>query len=278
MRNDPTLRRLIPVTPLRHFYDRLRDFESQSFHREALRECLRRPDQLQKLIAASVRHFGLYDNREETFHDRIPGLTAARAENSDLANRTLRLMALGAVGVPSHPALELKFDFVDYDVSPIRTTESEFENGIPATGSGRGGVDALLAARDGRLPIIGELKADTDRNPFLGFIQSLTYAVELSSTSQRSRLEAAYPKRFAWPERGPYIDIALLLIRYPNDPAKVEFLKLVRGLVEKLAVPDTPFSHLVRRVLCLRTEMTTPESVEFAVEFVVPGSVTPPSG
>lgn len=276
MRNDPTLRRLIPVTQLRHFYDRLRDFESQSFHREAVRECLRRPDQLQKLIAASVRHFGLYDNREETFHERTPGLTVTRTENSDLANRTLGLLARGAVGVPSHP--ELKFDFVDYEVSPIRTTGSEFENGIPATRSGRGGVDALLAARIDRLPIIGELKADTDRNPFLGFIQSLTYAVELSTPAQRSRLAAAYPDRFAWPEHGPYIDIALLLIRYPSDPGKLEFLHWVRGLVEQLAVPDTPFSHLVRRVSCLRTEMTTPEYAEFTVDFVVPDSVTPPSG
>ncbi len=276
MRNDPTLRRLIPLTPLRHFYDRLRDFESLSFHREALRECLRRPDRLQKLIAASVRHFGMYDNREETFHERITGLTAARTENDDLANRTLGLLARGEVGVPSYP--EFEFDFVDYEVSPIRTTGSEFENGVPATRSGRGGVDALLAARIDRLPVIGELKADTDRNPFLGFIQSLTYAVELSTPAQRWRLAAAYPGRFAWPEGGPYIDIALLLIRYPEDPGKLEFLHSVRGLVERLAVPDTPFTHLVRRVLCLRTEMTTPDHAVFTVEFVVPGSVTPPSG
>ena len=47
MRTDPALKRLIPLTPLRHFYDRLRDFVSDSFHREAARECLRRPDRLQ---------------------------------------------------------------------------------------------------------------------------------------------------------------------------------------------------------------------------------------
>ena len=125
---------------------------------------------------------------------------------------------------------------------------------------------------------VGEEMLDPDRNPFPGFIQSLTYAVEISTPAQRSRLAAAYPGRFAWPEGGPYIDIALLLIRYPNEPGKVEFLHSVRGLVEQLAVPDTPFSQLVRRVLCLRTEVTTPECAEFVVEFVVPGSVTPSSG
>ena len=67
MRHDPSLKRLIPLTPLRHFYDRLRDFCSDSFHREAARECLRRPDRLQELVAESVSHFGLYDNQEEPF-------------------------------------------------------------------------------------------------------------------------------------------------------------------------------------------------------------------
>ncbi len=276
MRNDPALRRLIALTPLRHFYARLRDFEGQSFHREAAAECVRRPDRLQELIAESVRHFGLYDNREEAFHDRVSGLTPARTRSGDLANRTLGLMALGAVSVPKQPALE--FDFVDYEVSPIRTTGSQFEDGTSGKHSGAGGIDALLATRSDRLPVIGELKADTDRNPFLGLIQSLTYAVELSSPPQRSRLAAAYPGRFAWPEGGPYIDIGLLLIRYPNDPGKAEFLHLVRRLVERLAVPDSAFSKLVRRVVCFRTEMVAIDHAEFEVEFVIPGLATPPSG
>lgn len=276
MRDDPALRRLIPLTPLRHFYDRLRDFVSDSFHREAARECLRRPDRVQELVAASVRHFELYDNRGEPFHDRGPGLTRARGENGDVANRTLSVMARGAVSVPSHP--ELEFDFVDYEISPIRTTGSEFENGTPGTRSGRGGLDALLANRTDRLPVVGELKADTDRNPFLGLIQSLTYAVELSTPAQRSRLATSYPGRFAWPDAGPYIDIVLLLIRYPNDPAHAEFLDLVRGLVGRLAVPGTPFTRMVRRVACLRTDLNLPDRAEFAVEFVLPTGATRPTG
>lgn len=276
MRSDPTLRPLIPLTPLRHFYDRLRDFESRAFHREAARECVRRPDRVQELIAASVRHFELYDNRDEGFHDRSPGLTGARGENGDLANRTLSLMARGAASVPSHP--ELEFEFVDYEISPIRTTGSEFEDGTPGTRSGRGGVDVLLANRAGRLPAVGELKADTDRNPFLGLIQELTYAVELSTPAQRVRLAAAYPNRFRWPEAGPFIDVVLFLIRYPSDPGHAEFLELIRKLASRLAGPDTPFSRLVRRVVCLGTDMNTSEGADLAVRFVAPTAVTRPSG
>ena len=95
-------------------------------------------------------------------------------------------------------------------------------------------------------------------------------AVELSTPSQRTRLAAAYPGRFTWTDEGPYIDIDLLLIRYPNDAAHSEFLELVRGLVERLAVPGTPFSKLVRRVVCLQTDMNLSDRAEFSVEFVVP--------
>jgi hypothetical protein len=39
------------------------------------------------------------------------------------------------------------------------------------------GWTCSLASRDDQLLIVGEVKADTDHNPFLGLIQSLTYAV-----------------------------------------------------------------------------------------------------
>ena len=276
MRSDPALKRLIPLTPLRHFYDRLRDFVSDSFHREAARECLRRPDRLQDLIAASVAHFGLYDNRDEPFRPAPGGLTPARSGNADLANRLLGLIAAGSTTVPSRP--ELEFDFVDYEVSPVRTTGSEFENGDSGKSSGKGGIDVLLANRVDRLPAVGELKADTDRNPFLGFIQSLRYAVELSTPAQRARLAKSYPDRFAWPETGPGIDICLLLVRYPDDPPHAEFLNLVRGIVERLAVPGSPFTALVRRLVCLHTDMASSDRAEFRVAFATPGGTTPPTG
>ncbi|OWK37380.1 hypothetical protein FRUB_06500 [Fimbriiglobus ruber] len=189
-----------------------------------------------------------------------------------MANRLLASIACGATTVLSQPDLE--FDFVDYEVSPIRTTKSEFENGRQARNTG--GIDALLANRVDRLPAVGELKANTDRNPFLGFIQSLTYAVELSTPAQRARLDRSYPGRFAWPDTGPVIDICLLLIRYPDDRPHSEFLDLVRQIVEKLAVPGSPFTSIVRRVTCFHTNMDTVDRAEFRVAFTLPAGITPP--
>ena len=201
-------------------------------------------------------------------------MTAARSENADPANRLLGLIANGATTVPTRPDLE--FDFVDYEVSPVRTTRSEFENGQAATKTGKGGIDVLLANRVDRLPAVGELKANTDRNPFLGFIQSLTYAVELSTPAQRARLDRSYPGRFAWPDTGPVIDICLLLIRYPDDRPHTEFLDLVRQIVEKLAVPGSPFTSIVRRVTCFHTNMDAVDRAEFRVAFTLPAGITPP--
>jgi hypothetical protein len=70
----------------------------------------------------------------------------------------------------------------------------------------------------------------------------------------------------------------LLLLRYPDDAGHAEFLRLVRDLVERLAVPGSPFSQLVRRVACLRTDMSSAEAVAFEVEFVTPPPVPGSSG
>lgn len=176
-------------------------------------ECLRRPDQLSKMVLSSYQHFAYYDNHLESFHSRTGqgALTDLRDANRQLANVFVQQVVANSVTVSSSPPLD--FSFVDFEISPIRTTRSEFETGDPGR-RGRGGLDLLLANRDDQLPIVGEVKADTDRNPFLGLIQSLTYAVELSTVPQRDRLARHYPGRFTLIESGPWVDIYLFLLRY----------------------------------------------------------------
>ena len=260
------LTRLIPLTSLRHFYHLLRSFEREAYHLETLRECLRRTDKLQGMIQSSFDHFKLYDNHTEGFRPIGGVLTEARLQNPDIANQLLVAISKGDVTTPSNPTLE--FDFVDCDISPHRTTSSHYEDGRSGRAAGIGGVDVLLSSRLDRLPCIGEIKAQTDRNPFLGFIQSLTYAVELSTSFQRTRLDLSYPGRFSWPENGPWIDICLLLIRYPVDDANAEFLEMTGRLAEKLMVPGTPAARLIRRVSCLLTDFDQQDIVNFKPAFL----------
>ena len=72
-------------------------------------------------------------------------------------------------------------------------------------------MDLLLCNHTDQTPVIGEIKADTDVNPFLGLIQSLMYAVELSTPAQRARLCTYYPGQFAESDTGSGIDISLIL-------------------------------------------------------------------
>jgi hypothetical protein len=276
-RND--LKRMIPLTPIRHFYDRMRDFVSEELHWQLACECFRRTDLLQDLVQSSFEHFCLYQNSDEPFRPSSGNLTPSRIQNQDSANQLLSLVAQkGAVTVNSSPELEV--DFVDYDISPIRTTSSYFENGRSGKNSGIGGADILLSNRKDRLPCVGEIKAETDRNPFLGLIQSLMYAVELSTPAQRARLAQSYPGSFDWPVAGPWIDICLMLIRYPQSSRKKDFLDLVQSIVVRVLAPNTPISRIVRRVSCLLTEMESPGSIDFNVGFAFPmpineGSILP---
>jgi hypothetical protein len=151
-------------------------------------------DLARELEAASVAHFGLYDNRGEGFHDRrgVGALSPEVLQSPRPVHRTLSRVARGGILVPSHP--ELDATYVDYEVSPTRTTAAQYESGAPCRA--KGGIDVLLANARDRLPVVAEAKGAMDRNLFLGLIQALTYAVELSTAPQRERLARTYPGRF----------------------------------------------------------------------------------
>ncbi len=270
--------RIIPVTSLRHLYHLMR-WTSDAFHFSLANEFQRRTDRLQELIDASYAHFSRYDNQVEPFNPRFGTLTEDRHLSRDPADRILVPISRGSTSVPECPNVE--FDFVDYNVSPIRTTLSEFETGVPSTRSGRGGIDVLLASRTDRTPVVGELKGGTDRNLFFAFVQALTYAVELATPPQQARLELAYPGRFCLPTPCTPLDIALITIDYPDSEKSARFLEVLRELVAKL-LPHSPFSRMVRRVTCLRTTEGQINAaydggtLEFRVEF--DSTPSPPAG
>ena len=117
-------------------------------------------------------------------------------------------------------------------------------------------MDLLLCNHTDQTPVIGEIKADTDVNPFLGLIQSLMYAVELSTPAQRARLCTYYPGQFAESDTGSGIDISLILLRYPQDPLSQEFLSLTSRLSASL-VADHAVAGIIRRIVAMETPMSS---------------------
>lgn len=223
-----------------------------------------------KLVAESRDHFALYDNRSEAFHNRGAAglLTPSRQDSSHLANRFVQQLAISEDNVVQVvDAPQYSFRYVDYDISPWRTTHSEFENGKSGQSSGAGGLDLLLSNHIDQTPIIGEIKAETDVNPFLGLIQSLMYAVELSTPTQRERLNSSYPGRFAKSATGAGIDIHLILLRYPQEKVSLEFLSLTSQLSASLMADKNPVSGVIRRIVALETPMSSASLGNITVAF-----------
>jgi len=153
----------------------------------------------------------------------------------------------------------LDADYVDYELSPTRTTDSIHESGEPS-GAG-GGIDLLLANAKDRLPVLLEAKGATDRNLFLGIIQALTYAVEFSTPFQRERLQRAYPGRFEWQPGSAAVDLYLLVVGAPRSRHHSTFVGLVDDISRQLLLPGTAVAELVRRIVCIETDMAGSEAI-----------------
>lgn len=269
MRNDLNNSRLIPETALRNLYTFLRDFGSYEFHLATAKRFLQVPVRLDQIIERSYEHFKLYDNRQEAFHARgVTGEpTADRRVSQDLANQcVVRFYDNREAGVSSVVVGDVQISYVDYDISPIRTTQTDFESGISGQSSGSGGADILLVSDDKR-PIVGEIKAERDTTLLLALIQAITYAVELSTPNQRARLSTSYPGRFDIPEIGPYLDIYLLQINPPKDQTATNFLETVSLLAENL-LSEKFVPTIVRKIVCLTTDdLPKGQPIPFAVQF-----------
>jgi hypothetical protein len=259
-------RLIIPETALRNLYEFLRKFKRKEFHLCCAEEFSRYPGRLDNLIELSYKHLLRYDNRSEAFHDkkRDGRPTDKRLKRSNLADQfAVRLYEEKRVEVGK----SLSFHYVDYNISPFRTTSpAVFDSGAPKTKSGRGGVDVLLANADDKTPIIGEIKAKDDTTLLMALIQALTYAIELATPNQQHRLANAYPGRFQFPDSGPYMDIYLLLVRPPKGKKTIAFHKFVdplcRDLLSAKFVPT-----VIRSISCLETDFARSHPVQFDLHF-----------
>lgn len=256
----------IPETSFRNLYRLLRDFPSTNYHFETAREFERVPVKLDEMFSRSFEHFSRYDNSKEYFHERgaYGTPTEARRKSKTIADQfAVALFDRSSSGI----GLEtLPFGYVDYNVSPFRTTgEAIFDSGISATKSGRGGADLLLVSQD-QTPIIGEVKAVDDATLILALIQALTYAIEFSTEKQRIRLQNSYPDRFIFPENGPFIDVQIIqvnpVVDVSNEKLKVVVQSLSRQLMSQKFIPT-----IIRRIGCLSTQFVAGVDCVYKIEF-----------
>jgi len=196
----PSGERIVPTTPLKLLYRSLREIGGsraecfQSIMERIQNRCYGPVGAqfIAELFARSQSHMKFFNNQHEPFY--VAGARPNRAINHS-ANEFVELLSNGAVDLGDGVR---PFEYVDYEINPLRTTRSCFETGKPATSSGAGGMDLLLrSGGNDPLPAVGEIKAQTEQvGPTFALLQALTYAAELVTPSQLARLGLHFEDHF----------------------------------------------------------------------------------
>jgi hypothetical protein len=245
----PSQQRVVPITPLRRLYRKLRAAKGDPNTRFlAIQNLLvgRRGSAganfLQELFLRSKQHMAHYNNEDEAFYEpgKRPQRTASHFANKLVNHLTLK----GSEGLELDDIAA--FDCVDYEINPLRTTGSCWESGKAATNSGAGGMDLLLVTKSvPPHPVIAEIKASTESvGATFALIQTLTYAVELVTESQWRRLRKHFSPFHNCSETAPCVRLMVIL---QSPVANTDDLNYAISLAQELLV-DNEISASIARI------------------------------
>lgn len=248
----------IPQTRLRRFYETLLMLNSDDVQKEIAgyfaKARARREQKIQVMFQESVDHFRRYRNPQEALRD--PRRESRRLHYADDPGDFAHCMVARLAAGNWYPIAgeRTEIQCVDFEISPYRSTgRVPFESGKVGT-SGGGGLDLLLRDRADRL-VIGEVKARNNKNLFLALIQSLTYAVELTSGPQMARVKSCYPDHYTGLMAGRDGGLCDIFLIYPaGDQPKL--LEETRRLATALLIaPGSPVARKVRRVAFIEASL-----------------------
>lgn len=217
---------VVPITELRRIYDVMKLFDKATTQNMAA-FFADTPASLERLWELSRKAFSSYNNPDNWGRGTTEELPVAPAQ-------------LGVVSSTNEFTAYLKarpldgYTFVEREINPWRTRSGVFSNKLPATKSGRGGMDLLLRSARTGSPVVGEVKVKGDKNAFYALIQAMTYAVEMSTAHQLSRLKTHFPQAFG--ELAPdnaKIEILLLMVNPVEDDTRNAVLSLVQKINQR---------------------------------------------
>jgi hypothetical protein len=257
--------RRIPITPLRDVCTMLRLLTMKDVPERLAQEWTRAPSSLARLFGRSVADFDTYEN-DESFLPAVRTGNTVAGDDLAFARRIVKHAEMRGLDVGGR-----HLTFVEYEVSPRRTTRAGYEGDEPGapTGksSGAGGIDLLLAGADS--VVICEVKARTDVPLLVGLVQCLMYAAELTSAAQRRRLARHFPPLTflgAVAEREPVIELLLLYERDGNYSRESEALRqLVTGLLAGEALHARMMRRHIRGVTLAHAGADLAAAVDWSV-------------
>ena len=249
-----TGRRIVPFTRLRKRYKRLGQTKVSTQHRRE--ECDQQLAADAKPLVDEFREavdlMESYDNRGEPFFPKTGRVEKTVKEGTVEVTRLLKQARL----VDVREMESYSFKYVEREVNPLRTTRGDFFDG---TRSSAGGIDYVgLLQGNPPTPILGEIKARSDKDAYYAFVQLLTYLSELSSEAQFTRAnEVLFERRLVYPVR---FDLHILLWKYNDRGQRGPIIKstcqLARAFKERLTAAMGA-SCTLGRVLCLRNPTGT---------------------
>ncbi len=246
----------IPVTELRCFYNTLKNFSSET--QLNISKDFNRKENFKKLCNLyndSKKHFSeKYDNSDESFlsdnsekRKKIPPIPK-------IINSTVDAVAFfeSVDIVPVDNNKHLNFKYVEREVSTIRTTKATFNSGKSGKSSGTGGLDFIGLNSTDRLPILGEVKIDSDKNVFYALIQLLTYLSEICTANQIKRINNSnlFGKNVEF-NLNPKFYLYILLTELKGEHKRIflETTKLAENLKKEISeIQDIVFLKLDKEI------------------------------
>lgn len=232
----------IPITKLRNFYESLAKLRLATKTQLNIAEDLNEKENYKQIIALykeSKEHFAKkYEYNDEPFLSKS---SRKPIDNNVISiSRTQNIISVFQANKKLiHVKNDSKYDFkyLQREVSPLRTTNAEFETGKSGKSSGNGGIDFIGLNLDNdlpNLPILGEIKVGGDQNPFYALIQLLTYLSELSTPNQIKRINKTelFGNIHLTDETSFYLYI--LLVNTSSSDIKKELLSKTQNLAARL--------------------------------------------
>jgi hypothetical protein len=221
----------VPITVLRQFYETMKLLETATWVNLA-QFYSNAPDSLERLWNHSRKAFLGYNNHDDFGRGKRKTLPTAPHRVADISTTTA---FTAFITKPNNSCIaKTGYVFVARELNPRRTQLGVFSDTLPATKSGAGGIDVLLKSDATGFPVVGEVKVNDDKNAYFALVQAMTYAVELSTPNQLSRLKTHFGDPFGTlnAEHG-MVAIALLMVNHVPDDSREPILKLIKALNER---------------------------------------------
>lgn len=209
------------------------------------------PEPLIADFAASVAAFARARNIDERFYNpRTESLPDPESVH-DLANGRA-VLAKVAEAETCQVDSGRTYRCVDYELVPTRKTPGtvKFDNG--KTWQSAISLDVLLATEHGA-PVVGEVKARTDKDPYFALVQSLAHAAHLGTPFQLQRLKKCYPGQI----RGGPVHVAIILSERPTRSNYLELLLHGAQLLAQALMQDKRVNDYIGSIEFLEARLET---------------------